>query len=82
MNPNFVPHSIAAAALLVAATSATAQQVRVALCAAESSSTACQFLDPQTRLMATGLFSAVDIINVTTAGGGTPTLATLLTTTP
>lgn len=53
-------------------------QVRVALCAAEASSTSCNFLSPQTTLMATGAFSAVDIINVTAAGGGTPTLAQLL----
>lgn len=58
---------------------AAAAQLRVALVAAEASNTSCNFTDPQTRLMATNLFSAVDIINTTAAGGGTPTLATLLT---
>lgn len=64
--------------LSFASSALLAQQPRIALCAAEASSTSCNFLDPQTRLLATNLFSAVDIINVTAAGGGTPTLAQLL----
>ena len=68
---------VALAALAVAQTSPA--QLRVALVAAESSSTACAFTDPQTRLLATNLFSVVDIVNTTAAGGGTPTLAQLLT---
>jgi len=54
-------------------------QVRVALCgAAQTTNTACQWTDVQTRLLATSQFATVDIINVTTTGGGTPTLAQLL----
>lgn len=67
---------LAGAATLLCAATAEAQ-IRVALCAAESSNTACNFTDPQTKLLATSLFSVVDIINVTAAGGGTPTLAQL-----
>lgn len=52
---------------------------RVALCAAASSSiTACQWTTVQSALVATNRFAAVDIIDVTAAGGGTPALATLL----
>jgi len=68
---------LAFAALAAAPTCAA--QLRVALVAAESSNTACAFTDPQTRLLATNLFSVVDIVNTTAAGGGTPTLAQLLT---
>src|SRR5688572_28022557 len=67
-----------ATALLLATSFASAQQLKVALCAAEASATSCNFTDPQTRLMATNLFSQVDIIKVTATGGGTPTLAQLL----
>ena len=42
--------------------------------AAETTPTGPRFLDPQSKLMATGLFGAVDIID---AYGGTPTLAQL-----
>ena len=53
--------------------------MRIALCgAAQTTNTACQWVDTQTRLVASGQFAAVDIINVTTQGGGTPALATLL----
>jgi hypothetical protein len=69
---------LVALAALAVAQHCTAQ-LRVALVAAESSSTACAFTDPQTRLLATNLFSVVDIVNTTAAGGGTPTLAQLLT---
>jgi len=71
-------HSIRAFTALVALAIPAQAQIRVALCAAESSSTACNFTQPQAALMATGAFSAVDIINVTATGGGTPTLAQLL----
>lgn len=54
-------------------------QVRVALCAAaQTSNTACQWVDVQTRLLATTRFAAVDIINVSSSGTGTPTLNQLL----
>jgi hypothetical protein len=63
----------------LAATTQLPAQLRVALCgAASTSSAACQWTSPQTALQATGLFAAVDIINVTTTGTGTPTLAQLL----
>ena len=52
----------------------SAQQIRVGLCAAAGSATACQWSDVQTRLLATNQFSAVDVINVALA---TPTLAQL-----
>lgn len=68
------PRLIGTAFVLVAAPLASAQLPRVALCAAESSSTSCNFTDPQTRLMSTGRFAVVDIINVFLA---TPTLAQL-----
>jgi hypothetical protein len=70
--------------LLVAATIAavpalaTAQQIRVALCGAAGTAGSCQWTSAQQTLLASGQFSAVDIIDVTAAGGGTPTLATLL----
>lgn len=53
-------------------------QVRVALCGAAGAATACQWSSVQTALLATNQFSAVDIIDVTAAGGGTPTLGALL----
>lgn len=53
-------------------------QVRVGLCAAAGSLTACQWNTTRAALVATGYFSAVDIIDVTAAGGGTPALSTLL----
>jgi hypothetical protein len=67
------------AVAVATATAPLAAQLRVALCgAATTSSTGCQWTSPQTALLATGLFSAVDIINVTTSGTGTPTLPQLL----
>jgi hypothetical protein len=66
---------IASAGALVLATSSVSAQLKVALCAAESSNTHCTFVDAQARLMATNLFSQVDIINVLTA---IPTLQQLL----
>lgn len=63
---------------LVLATSVSAQ-INIALCgAASTTNTACQWTDVQTRLQATGLFNTVAIINVTSTGGGTPTLSQLL----
>lgn len=62
----------------VAATSQAPIQYKVALCAAAGTATSCQWLDVQTRLMATGFFTSVSIIDVTAAGGGTPSLNTLL----
>lgn len=70
-----------AIALALPATLALAQTptLRIALCgAASTTNTACQWTAVQSSLQATGLFAAVDIVNVTTTGGGTPTLATLL----
>ncbi|HEX6812322.1 MAG TPA: hypothetical protein VF384_11910 [Planctomycetota bacterium] len=65
--------------LLALTAALPAQLPRVALCgAASTSSTACQWTDVQTRLLASNAFSAVDIINVTTTGGGTPSLSSLL----
>jgi hypothetical protein len=58
---------------------AQAPTLRVALCgAASTTNTACQWTSTQASLQATGLFAAVDIINVTASGVGTPTLASLL----
>ncbi|MBL8734463.1 MAG: hypothetical protein JNN13_18955 [Planctomycetes bacterium] len=53
-------------------------QIKVALCGAAGATGGCQWSTVQTTLLATGYFSAVDIIDVTTAGGGTPSLSTLL----
>jgi hypothetical protein len=80
MNHSSVPFPAArTAAIALALATIAPAQFKVALCgAASTSSTACQWIDVQTRLMATGFFSAVDIINVTTTGGGTPSLNTLL----
>jgi hypothetical protein len=64
-----------AAALLSSVASA---QLDVAICAAaDSNSAACNFVDVQTKLLGTGQFNSVDIINVTTVGGGIPTLVQL-----
>ncbi|MCA8965626.1 MAG: hypothetical protein KDC48_12145, partial [Planctomycetes bacterium] len=52
--------------------------VRVALCGAAGASTGCQWLNVQTILQASNAFATVDIIDVTAAGGGTPTLNQLL----
>ena len=65
---------LVAAAVVLSASLVSAQNLKVALCAAESSNTACSFTDTQTKLMATSRFSKVDIINVLTV---TPTLAQL-----
>jgi hypothetical protein len=71
--------SLLAGAAVLLASSSVAAQVRVALCgAAHDTNTACQWLDVQTRLLATNQFSAVDIINVTGSGVGTPPLSQLL----
>jgi hypothetical protein len=80
MSNDLALRSAALAAALAFCAYAPAQFLpRVALCgAASTSSTACQWTDVQTRLVATGAFSAVDIINVTTSGVGTPTLESLL----
>lgn len=54
-------------------------QLDVAICAAATNTTtACNFTDVQAKLIATGQFTTVDIINVTTTGTGTPTLPQLL----
>lgn len=53
-------------------------QIDIALCgAASTTNTACQWTSVQAVLQSTGLFGAVDIINVTTGGTGTPTLPQL-----
>jgi len=70
--------SLLAVAAFAAAAPLTAQ-LRVALCgAASTTNTACQWTSPQAALLATGQFAVVDIVNVTTGGGGTPTLPQLL----
>ncbi len=68
--------ALAPSTLVLLALSARAQ-IDVALCAAESSAVACVYTDTQTRLLATGLFNSVDIINVISTGNGTPTLQQL-----
>lgn len=71
--------SILSGVALLLATAPASAQIRVALCgAAQSTNTACQWVDVQTRLLATNQFATVDIINVTTTGGGTPPLTQLL----
>lgn len=61
--------------LMLATTPAAAQLPDVAIvAAAATSSTAGQFTDPQAKLMATGQFNSVSIINASTS---TPTLAQL-----
>jgi hypothetical protein len=67
------------AVTLTALASAQAPTKRVALCgAAAATNTVCQWTDVQTKLLATGQFAVVDIINVTSTGTGTPTLNQLL----
>jgi hypothetical protein len=81
--PSYAPFRVwrRRALVLAAAASASASasgQVDVAICAAASTSTgACQFTDVQAKLLATGAFNSVDVINVTTGGTGTPTLVQL-----
>jgi hypothetical protein len=62
------------AALAIASSAVASAQIDVAICAAAGSAGACQFTDPQAKLVGTGLFNTVDIIN---AGTSTPTLAQL-----
>lgn len=74
-----VPCLAAAFVLPLGGLTAQAPTVRVALCGAASTlSTACQWTTVQTVLQATNQFAAVDILNVTTSGTGTPTLNQLL----
>lgn len=70
--------TLAAAAALTAAASAQTPTLRVALCGAAGSSGSCQWTSVQSALLATNRFATVDIIDVTAAGGGTPTLQQLL----
>lgn len=71
--------SLGAAMLLSAIPLAAQSLPRIALCgAAQTANTACQWVDVQTRLLATNQFAAVDIINVTSSGVGTPPLSQLL----
>ena len=68
-----------AGTLALAATAAAQFQPRIALVAAASTgTTGCQWTDPQQVLQASGQFAVVDVINVTAAGTGTPSLETLL----
>lgn len=70
-----VIRSFVVAAALAAAARA---QLDVAICAAaDLSSGACQYTDVQAQLQATGRFTTVGVINVTSMGSGTPTLAEL-----
>jgi hypothetical protein len=67
--------SITALSGLALCASAAAQSLNVAIvAAAASSSTAVQFTDPRAKLLGTGRFATVDIINASTT---TPTLAQL-----
>jgi hypothetical protein len=71
MNASIVPF-VACSVLLASSASA---QTDVAICAAAAASVgSCEFTDVQAKLMATGQFNTVDIINVATA---TPTLTQL-----
>lgn len=55
-----------------------AAQIDVAICAAAgSNASSCQFTDVQAKLMSTGQFNSVAIIDVQAVGGGTPTLVQL-----
>ena len=69
---------LAAPATLVLTASLGAQQIDVALCAAAGSAAGCQWSNVQTTLVGTGRFNNVDIIDVSAAGTGTPTLEQLL----
>jgi hypothetical protein len=60
--------------LLASAGVASAQLDVAIVASASGSDTDCRFTDPQAKLMATGIFNTVDIINVTSS---TPTLAEL-----
>ncbi|MGE3175296.1 MAG: hypothetical protein AB7O97_21910 [Planctomycetota bacterium] len=77
MPSSVLVRSTASAVAFVATLGLASAQVNVALCGAAGSATGCQWLTTQAALQATGLFNTVDIIDVTTAGGGTPTLAQL-----
>ncbi|MCC7014020.1 MAG: hypothetical protein IT454_15795 [Planctomycetes bacterium] len=62
-----------ALALSALATAPALAQIDVAICAAaQTSSTDCRFVDVQSKLLASGLFATVDILN---ASSSTPTLA-------
>lgn len=79
MHISAMPLRFLALSTLATLACAQAPQPRVALCgAAATTNTACQWTDVQSRLLATGQFAAVDILNVTTSGIGTPTLSQLL----
>jgi len=66
------------AASLLLASQALAQPKVAIVAAADASSTNSRFTDPQAKLLATGQFAVVDIINVTSPNA-LPTLATLQT---
>ena len=68
--------AFAALATTLFGSTLSAQNLRIGLCgAASSSNTSCQWVDVQNRLIATGRFERVDIINAVTA---TPSVAQLL----
>lgn len=69
MNFRYLAFAASAAASLT-----TSMAVSVAICAAANSTIGPNFTDPQTKLLNTGLFTTVDIIN---AASATPTLAQL-----
>src|SRR5690606_6780698 len=77
---NVVRSGCAAAALLAAVSGAAAQLPNVAIVSAASSTAAsaeAYNLDVQAKLMSTGLFNSVAIIDVAVHAGFTPTLADL-----
>lgn len=79
MNHSFLTNAAIGAALFATSLSAQAPTLRVALCgSASTANVACQWTSPRSALLATGLFAAVDIINCTTSGIGTPSLSQLL----
>jgi len=62
-------------ALLALGSSASAQLDVALVASASGSTTDCRFTDPRAKLLASGLFTTVDVVNVTTT---TPTLGQLL----
>lgn len=76
MNCRFLGVVCVLGLMLMAAPPVAAQSLNVAIvAAAQANDTDCRFTDTQARLLATGIFASVDIINTTST---TPDLATLL----
>ena len=72
---NSLDHRLYSSFLTLTLAASASAQVDVAICAAASSSTtACQFTEVQAKLVASGLFNTVDVIN---AAAATPSLQQL-----